>query len=179
MNEIHQNNFLVVLQNLITSYQPQRSWAKVMFLQVSVILSTGGGESASVHAGIPPPPPWEQTPWEQTPPQGADTPPSPRSRHPPDQTPPRSRPPWTRSRHPPPGAEPPRSRHPLGRSWLWHTVNERPVRILLECILVDLKFREKLFLGPSCYGLCQKRGAFWDHNHNCSFQVHLTWNEVW
>ena len=55
-------------------------FAKVMFLHLSVILSMGGG-SASVHAGIPPPP-WEQTPplgvanphygpgtpWEQTPP---------------------------------------------------------------------------------------------------------------
>ena len=35
------------------SYRPQRSWGKVMFLQASVILSTGGGGSASVHAGIP------------------------------------------------------------------------------------------------------------------------------
>ena len=59
--------------------------AKVMFLLVSVILSTGGG-SASVHAGIP---------------------------------------------HPP-RADPPGSRHPRRR-----TVNERPVRILLECILVE------------------------------------------
>ena len=50
-----------------------------MFLQVSVILLTGG-VSASVHAGIPPgadttwgrQPPWEQTPPEQTP--RADTP---------------------------------------------------------------------------------------------------------
>ena len=44
-----------------------------------------------------------------------------------------------RSRHPPP--RPPGSRHipweqtPPG-SWLRHTVNERPVRTLLECILV-------------------------------------------
>ena len=41
--------------------------AKVMFLQVSVILSTEGG-SASVHVGIPPPkrqtPPRRQTPQE-------------------------------------------------------------------------------------------------------------------
>ena len=46
--------------------------AKVMFLHVSVILSTGGG-SVSVHAGIPPPPnqgpsPEQTPPWEQTPP---------------------------------------------------------------------------------------------------------------
>ena len=45
-------------------YRPQRSWGKVMFLHMCVILFTGGG-SASVHAGILPPrtrPPWEQTP---------------------------------------------------------------------------------------------------------------------
>ena len=35
---------------------------------------------------------------------------------------------------------PPWSRHPPLGSRLWHTVNERPVRILLECILVYLKF---------------------------------------
>ena len=55
-------------------------------------------------------------------PLGADTPPgadTPRSRHPPQ------------SRHHPPG-----SRHPP-ESRLQHTVNERPVRILLECILVN------------------------------------------
>ena len=57
--------------------------------------------------------PTEQTSWEQTPP-------------PPEQTQPLSRPP--RSRPPPP----PGSR-------LQHTVNERPVRILLECILVKKK----------------------------------------
>ena len=81
--------------------------AKVMFLLVSVILLTGG-VSASVHAGIPHPP-WEQTPpREQTSP-GADTPRA-DTPHPWEQTPPRSR--------------------------VRHTVNERPVRILLECILV-------------------------------------------
>ena len=48
-------------------YRPQRIWPKVMFLQVCVILFTGG--SASVHAGIvppgarqPPPLPGKQTP---------------------------------------------------------------------------------------------------------------------
>ena len=46
-----------------------------MFLQVCVILFTGG-VTASVHAGIPPPPLKEQTPLqEQTPSQ---------SRHPPE-----------------------------------------------------------------------------------------------
>ena len=71
-------------------YRPQRSWGKVMFLQASLILLTGGWRSASVHAGIAPPGnrhPLEQTPTpqEQTPPR-TDTP---QSRHPPqEQTPP-------------------------------------------------------------------------------------------
>ena len=82
------------------NYRPQRSWAKVMFLQASIILLTGG-VSASVHAGIPPP-------GNHTPP-GADTPPGPDTpgirhppgtRHPRDQTPPRA------DTHPP-GADPP------------------------------------------------------------------------
>ena len=99
-----------------------------MFLQVCVILFTGG-VSASVHAGILLPPwgghprsrhpPWEQTPqsrhplgadnpWEQTPPR-ADTPW--------EQTPPRADSPWEQR---PPRADthpeqtpPPGSRHPL------------------------------------------------------------------
>ena len=86
----------------INSYRPQTKFAKVMFLHLSVILSTGGG-SASVHAGIPPPqsrhppgtdtppgtdaPPGTDTPWDQTHthtpgvthPPGADT--SPGTRH--------------------------------------------------------------------------------------------------
>ena len=63
-----------------------------MFLQASVILSTGGGRvSSSVHAGIPL--------REQTPPPGADSPLQ-GTRHPPEQTPPR--------------ADTPRTRLPLG-----------------------------------------------------------------
>ena len=41
---------------VIHFYGPQRSWGKVIFLQACVILFTGGGGSASVHVGIPPPP---------------------------------------------------------------------------------------------------------------------------
>ena len=95
------------------NYRPQR-----MFLQACVILFTGG-VSASVHAEIPP--------QEQTPPQ---------SRHPP-----RSRHPLPREHAgippgadtPPPGADPSGSRHQ-------RTVDERPVRILLECVLVVIVF---------------------------------------
>ena len=115
--------------------------AKVIFLHLSVIHSVHRGGSASVHAGIPPPPgsrpPGSDTPWDQTPfPLRADTPQSryppradtPRSRHPQEQTPPPSRHPLEQ--------RPPRTRPPLG-SRLQHTVYERPVRILLECILVE------------------------------------------
>ena len=99
--------------------------AKVIFLHLSVILFTGG-VSASVHAGILHPP-GVDTPLEQTLPQ--------------KQTPPPSRHPTWEQTHTP-GADPPRSRHPTWSrhpppgSRLRHTVNERPVRILLECILV-------------------------------------------
>ena len=66
-------------------YRPQRSWGKVKFLQVPVILFTGG--SASVHAGIPPPRTRQPPPPDQASPLGPGTPP--------DQAPPRTRPPGT------------------------------------------------------------------------------------
>ena len=98
----------------------------------------------SVHGGVCLSACWDTTPQEQTPSLGADTPPG--SDTPPRADPLEQTPPWNR---PPLGADtPPReqtspsSRHPLGAdtpppgSRLRHTVNERPVRILLECILV-------------------------------------------
>ena len=114
--------------------------AKVIFLHLSVI-----------HSDQAPPrnrhPPWEQTP--PTPrldppgpgryPPGPDkTPPLdqagtlPGTRHPLDQTPPRSRHPPDQAGTPPGSDTPP----PPGSSRLRNTVNARPVRILLECILV-------------------------------------------
>ena len=63
--------------------------------------------------------PLKQThPLEQTPPPGADIPP--------------------RSRQPSTPPHPPRSRHPPRGSRLRDAVNEQPVRILLECILVSV-----------------------------------------
>ena len=77
--------------------------------------------------GTTPPYPWDHTtPWNQTP-----TPPGPH--HPP------------RTRAPSPGPDPPpRDQVPPG-SGLQHTFYERPVRILLECILIIFLFRKRIF----------------------------------
>ena len=119
--------------------------AKVIFLHLSVILFTGGVCLSAC---------WDTTPQHQTTPQ---------SRHPLEQThtpwtrhhPPGTRPPWSR----PSWHQTPRSRHPpdqtpLG-SRLQHTVYERPVHILLECILVCplLFFCVLSFLSISLYFL--------------------------
>ena len=104
-------------------YRPQRSWAKVIFSQASVC-PRGGGVSASVHAGIYPPRA-DHLPPDQTSPPG----PHPPRPDPPGADPPREQTP-SQSRHPP------RSRPPPPPRKHQHTVNERPVRILQECILV-------------------------------------------
>ena len=87
-------------------------------------------------------PPQEQTPpppWSRHAPLGADIP---RSRHPREQTPPRSRHPSPQSRHAPPKADTPSQKQTTPtadtppKSRLRHMVNEQPVCILLECILV-------------------------------------------
>ena len=92
---------------------------------------------ASVHAGIQPPPWTRHTPprTRHTPPDQAHTPGT-RYTTPPDQ----AHTPLDQA-HPPPGADTPRTRHtPLPRSRRQHTVNEQPVRIILECILVEKFF---------------------------------------
>ena len=83
--------------------------AKVMFLLVSVILSTGGGGVSDREA----PPGREAPPDKEAPLSG--------------------RPPWQGD---PPAGRPPGQGDPPSRETPRHTVNERPVRILLECILV-------------------------------------------
>ena len=87
---------------LSDNYRPQRSWAKVMFLQASVILSTGGSPAGRTH---PPPPVGEPLP------PGGEPP----------------------GKEIPLGGEPPQEEEPPPRD----TVNKQPVRILLECILVE------------------------------------------
>ena len=109
-----------------SNYRPQRSCGQGNIF-TPVCHSVHRGVSASVTT------PPRETPREQTPPPGADTPQErtpPRSRHPPGADTPQKHPPWE--------ATPPGSR-------LRHTVNERPVRILLECILVPVLFGQNLF----------------------------------
>ena len=140
-----------------------------MFSHVCVILFTGG--SASVHAGRPPwegDTPWKETsqkeappeggtPWKETSPKetpleggppGKETPPG---RRPPKEAPKKEAPPGRRHtqegdppgrRHPQKEA-PPRRRPPEGGT-PQHTVNERPVRILQECILVNFNIQSYL-----------------------------------
>ena len=94
-------------------YRPQRSWGKVMFLQVSVILLTGGAGGYLTPPQSTPPSPLEQTP--------------PRSRHPPEQT-------------ASPGADPPEhavrygqragGTHPTGmQSCFCYCCRRRPLRM--------------------------------------------------
>ena len=104
-------------RNITINYRPQRSWAKVIFLHLSVILFTAG-VSASPH------PPRSRHPTADTsrsrhpksrhPPEQTHTPPE--QTHPPKQTPPWSRPPEQThppgSRHTPLGADIPPNRHP-------------------------------------------------------------------
>ena len=75
----------------------------------------------------------------------------PGSRHPPseqaDPLPEKADPPWEQTpRSRPPRPSPPRPGTPPPGSRLQHTVNERPVRILPECILVSRCFIFKLKL---------------------------------
>ena len=61
----------------------------------------------------------------------------------------------------------PQSRPPPG-SRLWHTVNEWPVRILLECILV---------YGMIGHNLLDKINIFW--KKFCSWAVYLQYSTYW
>ena len=145
-------------------YRPQQSWAKVIFSQASVCPQ--GGCLPQCMLGYTPPRPGRHSPTprnRQTPrtrhtPPGPGRPPrpgTPPGSRPPQtrQTPPRSRlqpggvclsacwdiPPWTRQTPPHPhprNRQTPRTRQTPPGSRLQHTVNERPVSILLECILV-------------------------------------------
>ena len=98
-----------------------------MFLHVCVILFPGGvqGEPPPLGQGEPPPGQGDPPPGRETNPDQGDHPPGPGG------------PPWTRQIPPDQGDPPPDQGDPPG-SRLQNTVYERPVRILLECILVLL-----------------------------------------
>ena len=100
-------------------YRPQTKFAKVMFLHVSVIMSTGVGGLPHCMLGYTSSGPEAGTPHDQ-----------------------RQVPPRTRGRYPPgPEAGTPPEQTPLGaeppsQCMLGDTGNKRAVRILLECNLV-------------------------------------------
>ena len=114
-------------------YRPQRSWGKVMFLQASVILLTGGRGYLTPRTTYPPltMPPRLRTPPQTTYPPVLCTPQDyipPGTTYPPDYVPPDYVPPQTMY---PPGLHTP--------PW---TVYVQAVWILLECILVFQIFAE-------------------------------------
>ena len=125
-------------------YHPQRNWGKVMFLQVSVILLTGGCLPQCMLGYTTPP--RSRHPADQTPPRSdtprADIPPG--ADTPPEQTPPLEQTlAWSRhtplKQTPPPLEQtPPRADTLLLQSMLGDMVNARVARILLECNLVKL-----------------------------------------
>ena len=131
-------------------YRPQRSCGQGNVF-TGVCLSTGGRVSASVHAGMPYPPdgeppldggtpPWMENPPMENPPLMEEPPLDGEPRR--MENPPRWRnPPWMENPpdgEPPLEGEPPGWRTPPPGSRLQHTVYERPVCILLECILVTI-----------------------------------------
>ena len=128
-----------IFKSILINYRPQRSCGQGNVF-TGVCLSKGG-EGACWDARTPPPPPSGpgRPPCDQadTPQDQADTPPDQADTTPQDQAglplgP--GRPPRTRQTTPTPHLPGP-DRPPPGSS-LQHTVYERPVRILLECILV-------------------------------------------
>ena len=96
----------------LSNYRPQRSYGKVMFLQLSVILSGGCGDDGfgSVDGEIGDPP-WEHTSPPSTVRMGQCN---------------------------PPRTIPPTNRPPQQHTMLTHMVNKWMVCILLECNVVIL-----------------------------------------
>ena len=158
-----------VLVNNDNYYRPQRSCGQgYVFTRVC----------DSVHRGV------RENPPKQTTPRAGRTPPGPDHHHPPrpgrpSQT--RQTPPWAgrtppRPDHPPrPGRHPPgqadtplsRTPHPPG-SRLQHTVYERPVRILLECILVFFSFHLLLPQEPTVQTFVYNSILLTGYEFNCA-----------
>ena len=138
-------------------YRPQRSWAKVIFLQASVC--PRGGVSASVHAGMPPPPPGaDPRTRHTTPPQTRHT--TPQTRHttpPPDQTHhppgPDTPPPHPRTRHtrPPGPGTPPKADSGIRSMSGWYASYWNAFLFLLNL--------NRLLLNDILHFLCIKTGT--------------------
>ena len=146
------------------NYRPQRSCGQGNVF-TGVCLSTGGEgvclsacwDARPPRTRQPPPPGSGRPPWDQADPPGTRQTPLGPGRPPwirqipPDQ----AGPPWDQVDPPPPGTRqtPPGSgRRPPG-SRLQHTVYERPVRILLECILVIPYFCQILLPARKRYAI--------------------------
>ena len=141
-------------------YGPQRTCGQgYVFTRVcdSVHGGSPGRENPPEQADTPGTRQTPPGPGRQTPPAGR-TPPDQAGRTPPDQA---GIPPLDQADPPRPGRPPPPPPDQAGRSppgsRLQHTVNERPVRILLECILV-LKY---IFGGH--------KSPFWAFGDVCPF----------
>ena len=146
----------------IYSYRLQRSWAKVIFSQACVKNSVHSGEGVCL--GYTPP-------WTRQPPGPGRHPPRP------------GRPPWTRQT-PPDQADPPRTRQTPPGSRLQHTVYERPVGILLECILVQSALETcpaaLRVLGTSAgfINTSPSAGRYTGSIHHVLLLLHLVWFSV-
>ena len=123
-----------------------------VFTGVCDSVHRGGGCLPQCMLGCQTPPPGSRHPPPQirhttttSPRQGTSPPPG--SRHPPDQAHPPGPGTPPRNRH---TTTPPPSRYPPPGSRRQHTVNERPVRILLECTLVLKAFILSIIFLEQC-----------------------------
>ena len=105
---------LTTYQSNFLHYRPQRSWGKVMFLHVCVILFTGGWsvclsacwDTTTPQQGDPHPPARQTPPWQGDPPLA--------KRLPGKETPLARRPPTGKETPTPPAKRPPLARRPRG-----------------------------------------------------------------
>ena len=117
-----------------------------------------------MHAGIPPPPRSRTPPQSRHPPRGRQSPPGADTPPGPGRPPHQAGRPQTRQTPPGPGRSPPGSR-------LQHTVNEWPVRILLECILGKCKIRCQL-VKYITFPCCRFHRFFLNLNDTTRMKLH-------
>ena len=155
-NEHNLTRYFIMSTQLVSHarihYRPQRSCEGYVFIPVRHSVHRGGLPQCML--GYPPP--GSRHPRSRHTSSGADTPREetpPRSRHPWEETSPGSRHP-SRTRHPPPGTRHPQEQAPLGpgnprdqappgADPPGRRLPLRTVRILLECILVEVIFSRR------------------------------------